>query len=401
MGITRLRSYLVLAGLIVAYASGSSLLAAVPTEPAKIAPLVGQPTGLAVQPESITLTGPRALQQIVVTGKYADGTVRDLTPFCEIDARGRRRRNDRGRTGAAQEERHHQPVVKAGGQTAKVPVVVKDFDKPQPVSFRHELIAALNVGGCNAGACHGTPSGKNGFKLSLRGYDPAADYLQLTRDVLRPPHRPRRPGRQPDPAEGPGPGAARGRPCASADAAVPAQVIRAWLAEGLAGRPADAAGPAGHRRPARLARPQRAGPLAAAGRPGPLRRRQRPRRDPADGLQQQRHRRGRRERQRAWSSSARPAKWPSCAAISMQLQTVRLTYLEPRQGFVWTNPPENNYVDKHVFAKLKMLSIPPSDLCTDQEFVRRAYLDLCGILPTPERGQGVPGRHRPRTSGPS
>ena len=40
------------------------------------------------------------------------------------------------------------------------------------------------MGGCNSGACHGTPTGKNGFKLSLRGYDPAADYLQLTRDVL-------------------------------------------------------------------------------------------------------------------------------------------------------------------------------------------------------------------------
>ena len=69
------------------------------------------------------------------------------------------------------------------------------------------------------------------------------------------------------------------------------------------------------------------------------------------------------------------------------MQPVRLTYLEPKPGFVWTNPPENNYVDKHVFAKLKMLSIPPSDLCTDQEFVRRAYLDLCGILPTPDEAQ--------------
>jgi hypothetical protein len=62
---------------------------------------------------------------------------------------------------------------------------------------------------------------------------------------------------------------------------------------------------------------------------------------------------------------------------------VRLTYLEPRQGFAWTNPPESNYVDKHAFAKLKMLNILPSELCSDQEFIRRAYLDLCGVLPTP------------------
>src|SRR5262249_26553535 len=53
-----------------------------------------------------------------------------------------------------------------------------------PVSFRREVIASLNVGGCNQGACHGTPSGKNGFRLSLRGYDPATDYIQLTRDVF-------------------------------------------------------------------------------------------------------------------------------------------------------------------------------------------------------------------------
>src|SRR5439155_11514690 len=75
-------------------------------------------------------------------------------------------------------------VVKAGSKSIEVPVAVKDFSKPSPVSFRNEVIASLNVGGCNAGACHGTPSGKGGFKLSLRGFDPDADYLQLTRDVL-------------------------------------------------------------------------------------------------------------------------------------------------------------------------------------------------------------------------
>ena len=66
---------------------------------------------------------------------------------------------------------------------------------------------------------------------------------------------------------------------------------------------------------------------------------------------------------------------------------VRLTYLEPKPGFNWSNPPENNYVDKHIFAKLKMLNIQPSDLCSDQEFVRRAYLDVCGVLPNPQEVQ--------------
>ena len=51
-----------------------------------------------------------------------------------------------------------------------------------PVSFRREVIPAFTAAGCNAGACHGSPTGKNGFRLSLRGYDPDADFTTLTRE---------------------------------------------------------------------------------------------------------------------------------------------------------------------------------------------------------------------------
>src|SRR5205807_6249968 len=53
-----------------------------------------------------------------------------------------------------------------------------------PVSFRNEVMAVLSRGGCNQGACHGNQNGKNGFRLSLRGEDPAFDFLSLTRDML-------------------------------------------------------------------------------------------------------------------------------------------------------------------------------------------------------------------------
>src|SRR5215467_15852579 len=56
--------------------------------------------------------------------------------------------------------------------------------EPARISFQHDVVPILTKMGCNSGACHGTPSGKNGFKLSLRGYDPAADYIELTRDVF-------------------------------------------------------------------------------------------------------------------------------------------------------------------------------------------------------------------------
>ena len=53
-----------------------------------------------------------------------------------------------------------------------------------PVSFRNQVIPVLTKMGCNQGACHGALAGKNGFKLTLRGYDPDADYDTLTRQAV-------------------------------------------------------------------------------------------------------------------------------------------------------------------------------------------------------------------------
>jgi hypothetical protein len=81
-------------------------------------------------------------------------------------------------------------------------------------------------------------------------------------------------------------------------------------------------------------------------------------------------------------------KQPGEAAILCRylgiIECARLTYLEPQASFVWSDPPAHNGVDRHVFAKLKLLNILPADLCTDQEFLRRVFLDVCGILPTPD-----------------
>src|SRR5437764_7968271 len=53
----------------------------------------------------------------------------------------------------------------------------------EPVEFRRDVIAALSRAGCNSGACHGSPQGKNGFRLSLRGQDPDLDLNTLTKEV--------------------------------------------------------------------------------------------------------------------------------------------------------------------------------------------------------------------------
>ncbi len=61
-----------------------------------------------------------------------------------------------------------------------------------------------------------------------------------------------------------------------------------------------------------------------------------------------------------------------------------LAFVPARRGFVWSAPAAANYVDEHVFARLRKLRSNPSALCGDSEFVRRAFLDLLGILPTPD-----------------
>src|SRR5262249_24053875 len=183
------------------------------------------------QPTTILRNAPRAQPQLVVTAPYADGPARDLTAFADITLEGDAvaRKDEQvllpKKNGAAT------VVIKAGGQTAKVPVNIRDIDKAQPVSFRNDVIAALNVGGGNSGACHGTPSGQNGFKLSLRGYHPASADVQLTRAV---------PGRRPARQEAhclvmmkalgrvPHEGGPR-FPASS----VPAQALLAWFNEGL------------------------------------------------------------------------------------------------------------------------------------------------------------------------
>ena len=356
----------------------------VPTDPAARAKVIGAPKSLQVHPDKLTLSGPRATAQPVVTGVYADGTVRDLTQFADfkLDGADAFVTIDDDRFITAQKNGSSTLTISAGGQSIKVPVVVQNFDKPQPVSFRNDVIAALNVGGCNSGACHGTPTGKNGFKLSLRGYDPPSDFLQLTKDIL---------GRRTDklnPEMSLVMLKALGRIAHEGGSrfpatSIPAQTLTKWMAEGL-----NDDAPAlpevkqvdvlpGARVLNEPSRYQQLSVIAKF----------------SDGTSKDV------TRLTVFSSSD-----PAIANVNsnglvefsqsgevailcrylMELVPVRLMYLEPKVGFKWSNPPETNYVDKHTFAKLKMLNIQPSELCNDQEFIRRAYLDVCGILPAPQ-----------------
>lgn len=136
---------------------------------------------LTILPGDFTLTGPAARQTLLVQetreGKLFGQVEKDVTlassdpNVVKIDG------------GAAVPVANGQAVVTAthGGRTATVTVTVAAMDKPFDWSFRNHVQPVLAKFGCSSGACHGAAAGKNGFRLSLRGYDDEGDWRALTR----------------------------------------------------------------------------------------------------------------------------------------------------------------------------------------------------------------------------
>lgn len=369
---------------ITATCLGSTLIQNANAEPpidiAKRNEILGKPETIEVHPSTINLTNKRSFNQVVVTGKYAGGLVRDLTPFSFLSIEQPEIAKVEGSSIVTGVKNGTTKLkVTTGTTTTLVPVNVTNTEKPDPVSFRRELIAAMNVGGCNAGACHGTPSGKNGFKLSLRGFDPAADYLQLTRDVLG------RRGSSEDPDSAlmlqkglgriPHEGGQRYHPQAETT-----RVTRTWLAEGMKD---DAPTLAPLKSidvfpGARIFRAPAAWQQLSV------------KANFADGSS--------RDvtpltvftssdtsiadvNNRGLVEFKQPGEIAILVRYLEELVSVRFTYLDNRVQYAWDKLVPNNFIDNNIFNKLQLLGIPPSENCSDQEFLRRAYLDACGILP--------------------
>ena len=341
--------------------------------------LATAPLDITVAPTAVVLTGPRDGRQLVITGRFADGSLRDLTPSATVTP-------DRTGVVTAEDGGYVRPagsgsatlVVSAGGRTVRVPVTAASVGPA--VSFRRDVIAALNVGGCNMGACHGTPSGKNGFRLSLRGENPGADFRHLTRDLA---------GRRvsPDPAaaelllKGLGRVPHEGGVRLPADG-VPARALADWLRAGSPADPADlpavkslTATPAVRNLVAPAAAEQQLAVVAAF----------------ADGSTRDV------TRLSVFTTSdlsvadstltgkvwfKRPGETAVLVRYLDQMASVRLAYIKPSPDFVWSNPVARTALDAAAFAKLKTLGLAPAGLCPDSVFVRRAYLDGVGRLPT-------------------
>ena len=147
-------------------------------------PLAGAaaaPVKIELYPPKARITSARQHIQLVVSGRSSDGQHRDLTRVAKLSSSDPKVAVVRSGVVIGKSNGTATIRAKVGDQVAEARIEVVSIERPDPVSFRSETIAALTKSGCNAGACHGSPSGKGGFSLSMLGYDPTIDQRSLIR----------------------------------------------------------------------------------------------------------------------------------------------------------------------------------------------------------------------------
>ena len=284
--------------------------------------------------------------------------------------------------------------ARVSGLTAVSRVVVSDLEKPMEWSFRNHVQPVLAKMGCSSGACHGAAAGKNGFKLSLRGYDDNGDYLAITRNALG-----RRivlsdPGRslvllKPTTAV-PHKGGQR-----FATNSLEYRVLSEWIAAGAPGpRESDS----------RIERLEVL-PAQAVLKPS----------DTQQLIVRARFTDGRVEDVTRWvkftSANSAVATVDDNGAVQVighgegaitawylsriAIATVTVPFQQklPRDAFAEFKP--RNFIDHLVLDKLRSLNLPPSGEATDSEFLRRAFIDTVGTLPTIHETSAFLADHSP------
>ncbi len=337
-------------------------------------------TAIRLIPSELAFSSASDYRKVLVIGRTDKSNEIDLTRTAKLTPAGDCVRFDEDGYLHPVKDGETRIAVSAGGLKAELPVTVRDLEKPRPVSFVRDVEPILNKVGCTAGTCHGAAKGKNGFKLSLRGYDPEFDYDRLIHDVS---------GRRFNRAD-----PARSLILLKPTAQVPHggglrfdtdsqyyRTILAWLFEGVS---------FGDTKAAEVERLEVTPPDILM---------------PESGLSQQivvvaHYSDGsvRDVTREASYTSNTPSVAEATqdglltserkgeAALLVRYEgnfvTVSTTILSSKPGFQWVQLPQHNYIDEAVDHKLRKLRILPSPPATDAEFLRRVSLDLIGVPPT-------------------
>jgi hypothetical protein len=341
-------------------------------------------TTLHVEPGSLTLVGRDSGRQLLVTLDNAAGKLRDVTGqvqyaatpagIVSIDASG---------YATAIKEGTATVTVQLGQMTTTTTIKVERIENDAPVDFANQVVPIFTRFGCNVGGCHGKADGQNGFKLSLFGFEPGDDYEFLVREG-----RGRRIyGAAPDhslllrKASGDLPHGGGKRLAADSPYY---RILRRWIEQGALNRSVPGAAVARievlpRERTLERGAAQQLVVLAHH----------------ADGSVTDVTRLAQFDANQPELGGVSPTglvtvkEVPGSVAIMVRYQAhvgvFRATV--PLGATMPDLPASDHWIDKLVTARWRALGLPPSDLCDDGTFLRRATLDIAGRLPTLEETQ--------------
>jgi len=139
-------------------------------------------TSLAVYPQEISLATSADYQGIVVVATRADGVTSDVTEEAELAVVEPSFASLESATLRPLADGETQLIAKFSGLEASANVAVTRAPEHRPVSYMLDVMPVFARAGCNSGSCHGAASGKDGFRLSLFGFDPPGDHFRITRE---------------------------------------------------------------------------------------------------------------------------------------------------------------------------------------------------------------------------
>ena len=336
---------------------------------------------ITLNPTVIQLDSPFANAQVIATAKLLSGDSIDVTRLAKITVQGDSAKINE--TGFVEPLKDGNSTINFEHKGKKVSLSVKvqgqenDF-KPDYV---RDIMPVISRMGCNQGTCHGSKDGKNGFKLSLRGYDPIYDIRAFTDDLG---------GRRVNAAA----------PDSSllllkATGAVPHEggqitkinsdyynIVKSWISGGAKldlSTPKVKGIEVFPKNPVvqKIGTKQQIRVVATY----------------HDGLKRDVTREafvqsGNTEvaepekANHSLITTIRRGEAPILIRYEGNYTATTVTVMGDRSGFVWQQPPANNKIDELVASKWERMKILPSGLCDDYEFVRRAYLDITGLPPS-------------------
>ena len=334
-----------------------------------------------VEPADILLRGPNQYAQILVTATLESGDRIDVTRICNLQVDGEQASVTPTGIVTPAIDGKADLIATLGDHTSLGFVDVAGVSERSAPDYVRDVMPVISRMGCNAGTCHGSKDGKNGFKLSLRGYDPIYDIRAFTDDI-----------------------GSRRVNLASPDdslmllkctAAVPHeggqlttsdskyyQIVRDWIA----------AGAKLNLESARVTGIE-VSPVNPVVQAVDSRQQMRVIATYADGQKRD-------VTQEAFIESgntdiAKPVKdasglievfrrgeAPLLVRFEGNYAATTVTVMGDRTGFEWVEPPQNNPIDGFVAEKLERTKTLASPICDDYEFVRRIHLDLTGLPPT-------------------